>query len=125
MEWSIWINFYILIALWPDPFNLESHPSRKEFVKSNFNHLAYTVLVFLIRPNSDREPCSGPDSVRLQLTWIIWANSLILFWVASEGKQGQIGSALLIAQIQRFAKEMLNRRLALRKQHYRRKSWEE
>jgi hypothetical protein len=50
------------------------------------------------------------------------ANALVLFVVASVGRLGQIWVAVFIAQIQRFPSEMLNRRLALRKQHYRKKS---
>jgi hypothetical protein len=95
----------------PDLFDKGFHPVWKKFVGKNLNHLAYPLLAFLLWPNFDRESFSGPDFIRFQLPWVIWANSLVLFLVASVGGLGQIWVAVFIAQIQRFPNEMLNRGL--------------
>ena len=62
MEWTVWINFYILIALMPDPFNIESHPGWKESVRSNLNPIAHPLLAFFLGSISDREPFPEPGN---------------------------------------------------------------
>jgi hypothetical protein len=64
MEWIVWINFHILIAIRPYPFDIDFDPRWKEFVRLNLNPLAYPVLASLLLPNPVREPFAGLNAIR-------------------------------------------------------------